>query len=73
VNVIGRCALQSMRRCSRMREACEITAWVARSHGKWMGVGGVREDLEFQKWLMELGTRYLTGGSDAGYVLSAGS
>jgi hypothetical protein len=38
-----------------------------------MGVGGVREDLEFQKWLMELGTRYLTGGSDAGYVLSAGS
>ena len=36
------------------------------------GVGGVREDLEFQTWLMELGMRYLTGGSDVGYILSAG-
>jgi 2-keto-3-deoxy-L-rhamnonate aldolase RhmA len=35
-------------------------------------VGGVREDLEFQTWLMELGMRYLTGGSDVGYILSAG-
>ena len=37
-----------------------------------MGVGGVREDFEFQTWLMQLGMRYLTGGSDVGYILSAG-
>ena len=36
------------------------------------GVGGVREDLEFQTWLIQLGMRYLTGGSDVGYILSAG-
>lgn len=54
----------------RMREAYEATAKAARAHGKWMGVGGVREDLEFQ--LLQLGMRYLTGGSDVGYVLSAG-
>jgi len=33
---------------------------------------GVREDLEFQTWLLRLGMRYLTGGSDVGYILSAG-
>ena len=44
----------------------------AGAHGKWMGVGGVREDLEFQTWLLQLGMRYLTGGSDVGYILSAG-
>ena len=44
----------------------------ARAHGKWMGVGGVREDLEFQTWLIQIGLRYLTGGSDVGYILSAG-
>jgi 2-keto-3-deoxy-L-rhamnonate aldolase RhmA len=56
----------------RMREAYEATAKAARAHGKWMGVGGVREDLEFQTWLLQLGMRYLTGGSDVGYILSAG-
>ena len=39
---------------------------------KSMGVGGVREELEFQTWLMQLGMRYRTGGSDVGYILSAG-
>ena len=37
-----------------------------------MGVGGVRHDFEFQSWLLRLGIRYLTGGSDIGYILSAG-
>ena len=55
-----------------MREAYEATAKAARAHGKSMGVGGVREDLEFQIWLMQLGMRYLTGGLDVGYTLSAG-
>ena len=56
----------------RMRAAYEATAKAARRHGKWMGVGGVREDLQFQTWLVQLGVRYLTGGSDTGYILSAG-
>jgi 2-keto-3-deoxy-L-rhamnonate aldolase RhmA len=56
----------------RMREAYEKVAAAAKAHGKSMGVGGVREDLEFQTWLLQLGVRYLTGGSDTGYVLSAG-
>jgi 4-hydroxy-2-oxoheptanedioate aldolase len=56
----------------RMRAAFETVAKAARAHGKAMGVGGVREDLEFQTWLIGLGMRYLTGGSDVGYILSAG-
>ena len=32
--------------------------------------GGVRQD--FESWLSRLGVRYLTGGSDVGYILSAG-
>jgi hypothetical protein len=32
----------------------------------------VRQDFEFQSWLLRLGVRCLTGGSDVGYILSAG-
>ena len=56
----------------KMREAFVKVAAAAKKHGKSMGVGGVREDLEFQTWLLNLGVRYLTGGSDTGYILSAG-
>ncbi len=59
-------------RHERMRQAYEATARAARTHGKSMGVGGVREDFEFQSWLFGIGVRYLTGGSDVGYILSAG-
>jgi len=56
----------------RMRAAFETVAQAARDQGKAMGVGGVRQDFEFQSWLIRLGMRYLTGGSDVGYILSAG-
>src|SRR5579875_2231769 len=52
--------------------AFESVARAAKSHGKAMGVGGVRQDFEFQSWLLRLGVRYLTSGSDVGYILSAG-
>ena len=55
-----------------LRAAFETVARAARSHGKAMGVGGVRRDFEFQSWLIGIGMRYLTGGSDVGYILSAG-
>src|SRR5256884_9361335 len=58
---------------------CQITARLIPrpscffSSGRWkaMGVGGVRQDFEFQSWLLRLGVRYLTGGPDVGYILSA--
>jgi 4-hydroxy-2-oxoheptanedioate aldolase len=56
----------------RMRAAFEAVARAAKSHDKATGVGGVRQDFEFQGWLLRLGVRYLTGGSDVGYSLSAG-
>ncbi len=56
----------------RMRAAYQAAARAAQAHGKSFGVGGVREDTEFQAWLVRLGMRYLTGGSDVGYILSAG-
>jgi 2-keto-3-deoxy-L-rhamnonate aldolase RhmA len=56
----------------RMRAAYQKVADAARKHGKAFGVGGVRQDFEFQSWLIEIGMRYLTGGSDVGYILSAG-
>ncbi|HVZ07756.1 HpcH/HpaI aldolase family protein [Rhodopila sp.] len=56
----------------RMRTAFETVAAAARKHGKSMGVGGVREDVTFQSWLLRLGVRYLTSGSDTLYILSGG-
>jgi 2-keto-3-deoxy-L-rhamnonate aldolase RhmA len=56
----------------RMRAAYETISGAARAHGKAMGVGGVREDVGFQSWLLKLGVRYLTSGSDTLYILSGG-
>ena len=56
----------------RMRAAFETIARAAKAHGKSMGVGGVRQDVEFQTWLLNLGVRYLTSGSDTLYILSGG-
>jgi 2-keto-3-deoxy-L-rhamnonate aldolase RhmA len=56
----------------KMQAAFKTVAEAARKHGKSMGVGGVREDLEYQTWLMQLGVRYLTCGSDMLYILSGG-
>jgi 2-keto-3-deoxy-L-rhamnonate aldolase RhmA len=55
-----------------MRKAFEAVGQATRKHGKAFGVGGVRNDVEFQKWLLNLGMRYLTGASDTGYVLAGG-
>ena len=55
--------------CAKIYEA---TANTARAHRKSMGVGAIREHFEFQIWLMQLGMSCLTGGSDVGYILTAG-
>jgi 2-keto-3-deoxy-L-rhamnonate aldolase RhmA len=59
-------------RHERMRAAFETVANAAKAHGKSMGVGGVRQDVEFQTYLLRLGVRYLTNGSDTLYILSGG-
>ncbi len=33
---------------------------------------GVRQDVDFPPWLLGLGVRYLTSGSDTLYILSGG-
>jgi 2-keto-3-deoxy-L-rhamnonate aldolase RhmA len=59
-------------RHERMRAAFETVAAATKAHGKAMGVGGVRQDVPFQSWLLGLGVRYLTSGSDTLYILSGG-
>lgn len=51
--------------------AFECVAKAAVSSGKSTAVGGAREHLECQISLLQLGVRCLTGGSDAGQMLSA--
>lgn len=45
---------------------------VARAHGKVMGVGGVRQGFRVPELAAQARRAHLTGGSDVGYILSAG-
>lgn len=55
----------------RMRAAFEKVARACKAHGKAMGVGGARGDREMQQYLIGLGVRYLTTGSDVSFLMSA--
>lgn len=55
----------------RMRSVFEHVARACKAHGKAMGVGGARGDLDLQKDLIRLGVRYLTAGSDVSYLMTA--
>lgn len=55
----------------RMRAVFEKVALACKRHGKSMGVGGARGDREMQAYLLGLGVRYLTTGSDVGYLMNA--
>ncbi len=55
----------------RMRAVFEKVARACKAHGKAMGVGGARGDREMQQYLIGLGVRYLTTGSDVGYLMAA--
>ena len=55
----------------RMRAVFEKVARACKAHGKSMGVGGARGDRELQRYLIGLGVRYLTSGSDVGYLMAA--
>ena len=55
----------------RMKAVFEKVARACKAHGKAMGVGGARGDRQLQEYLIGLGVRYLTTGSDVGYLMGA--
>jgi len=57
----------------KLMDAFRRTADACRSHGKVLGIGGVRGDLELQAELFNLGGRFIIAGSDVTYLTSAAS
>ena len=55
----------------QLREAYEAAADACRKHGKALGVGGIRGDLELQRDLVKLGARFIIAGSDVAYLAAA--
>jgi 2-keto-3-deoxy-L-rhamnonate aldolase RhmA len=58
-------------RHARLREAFETTAAACKKHGKTLGIGGVRGDLELQSELMRMGGNFVIAGSDVTYFTAA--
>ena len=54
----------------RLREAYERVAAACREHGKVLGVGGIRHNVELQGELIRLGARFVIAGTDVNYVLA---
>jgi 2-keto-3-deoxy-L-rhamnonate aldolase RhmA len=55
----------------KLRAAFEATAAACRAHGKVLGVGGIRGDLELQADLVKMGARFIIAGSDVTYLMAA--
>lgn len=55
----------------KLREAYETAAKACRAHGKTLGVGGIRGDLELQRDLVQLGARFIIAGNDTNYLAAA--
>lgn len=58
-------------RHAKLKQAYESTAQACRKHGKILGVGGIRGDLELQRELVQHGARFVIAGNDTGYLLAA--
>jgi len=54
----------------RLREAYERVAEACHSHGKVLGVGGIRHNVALQGELIRLGARFVIAGTDVNYVLA---
>ncbi len=54
----------------RLREAYQRVAQACRSHGKVLGVGGIRHNVALQGELIRLGARFVIAGTDVNYVLA---
>jgi 2-keto-3-deoxy-L-rhamnonate aldolase RhmA len=55
----------------KLRQAYETVSAACRQHGKALGVGGIRGDLELQRDLIALGARFIIAGSDVTYLAGA--
>lgn len=58
-------------RHARVRDAFARTAAACDAHGKILGIGGVRGDLELQAELVRMGGRFIIAGSDVTYLATA--
>jgi 2-keto-3-deoxy-L-rhamnonate aldolase RhmA len=54
-----------------LRAAYEVTAKACQAHGKHLGVGGIRADVEHVAELVGLGARFVIAASDVQYLMMA--
>jgi 2-keto-3-deoxy-L-rhamnonate aldolase RhmA len=55
----------------KLRAAHEGAAKACKAHGKHLGVGGIRADVEHVAELIELGARFVIAGSDLQYLMKS--
>jgi 2-keto-3-deoxy-L-rhamnonate aldolase RhmA len=55
----------------KLRAAYEDAAKACTAHGKHLGVGGIRADVEHVAELIELGARFIIAGSDVQYLMKS--
>lgn len=55
----------------KLRAAYEATAKACRAHGKHLGIGGIRADVEHVAELVKLGGRFVIAASDVQYLMAA--
>ena len=55
----------------KLRAAYEAVAKACKGHGKALGVGGIRGDVELQTQLYRLGARFIIAGNDVAYLAAA--
>jgi 4-hydroxy-2-oxoheptanedioate aldolase len=55
----------------KLRAAYEDAAKACKAHGKHLGVGGIRADVEHVAELIELGARFIISGSDLQYLMKS--
>src|SRR5262245_8345137 len=55
----------------KLRAAYEDAAKACKAHGKHLGVGGIRADVEHVAELIELGARFVITGSDLQYLMKS--
>jgi 4-hydroxy-2-oxoheptanedioate aldolase len=55
----------------KLRAAYENTAKACKAHGKHLGVGGIRADVEHVSELVKLGARFVIAGSDVQYLMKS--
>ena len=55
----------------KLRAAYESAANACKAHGKHLGVGGIRADVDHVAELLKLGARFVIVGSDLQYLMKS--